>query len=89
MKIKKNCVAARIMFVYTTIRSNTKYLMGKKDESHFVFLIYTLRVVATPPVGIPRQERCLVGSVLKKLTLQSSPVNIEGFGCGRDVAVAV
>ena len=42
MKIKKNFVLIFIMTSYSKIRSNIKYLIGKKDESHFIFLIFPL-----------------------------------------------
>jgi hypothetical protein len=43
MKIKKKCILTIVQAVHTNFRSNSKYLMGKNDESHFVFLIFTLR----------------------------------------------
>jgi hypothetical protein len=45
MKIKKNLVLIIIMASYSKIRGNTEYLTGKKDESRFIFLTFSLRLV--------------------------------------------
>ena len=48
MKIKKKLVLIVIREGYSKIRSNTKYPTSKKDESRFIFLILSLRLVQDP-----------------------------------------
>ena len=49
MKIKKGFITSLKMLVFIIFRSHTKYLTGKKDIRHLIFLIFTLRARRRAP----------------------------------------